>query len=313
MTTSRRTFNVNQVVSILEDLGTFEEATVYIEPPAVGEDTDEDSGDEDDGGVVSNLNRNQLLAGSVATIVRQGVRSSVEDLAAELPADADHESSPSDTEPIDVNEPSTSSATPASSSRQCRGKRVQQTRTTTGPSKEKKTKIMKPKQQKQEREWQKKAVQIGQPSLIKHYNNTMGGVDRCDQNISKYRTQIRSKKWTWPLVAYCIDLCVQQAWHLYRATPKAADDPMDLLAFRRSIAQAYLARGPRHAHPGRPRGFSPLHHRVPDQIRFDRLDHLVQPWATQLKCIHCGMKTKHRCVKCKVGVHDRCFIQYHTQ
>lgn len=74
---SCRTFNVNQVVSILEDLGTFEEATVYIEPPAVGEDTDEDSGDEDDGGVVSNLNRNQLLAGSVATIVRQGVRSSV--------------------------------------------------------------------------------------------------------------------------------------------------------------------------------------------------------------------------------------------
>ncbi|XP_070211058.1 piggyBac transposable element-derived protein 3-like [Littorina saxatilis] len=158
MTTSRRTFNVNQVVSILEDLGTFEEATVYIEPPAVGEDTDEDSGDEDDGGVVSNLNRNQLLAGSVATIVRQGVRSSVEDLAAELPADADHESSPSDTEPIDVNEPSTSSATPASSSRQCRGKRVQQTRTTTGPSKEKKTKIMKPKQQKQEREWKKSDI-----------------------------------------------------------------------------------------------------------------------------------------------------------
>lgn len=158
-----------------------------------------------------------------------------------------------------------------------------------------------------------KAVQIGQPSIIKHYNNTMGGVDRCDQNIDKYRTRIRSKKWWWPLLAYCVDLCVQQAWHLYRATPKAADDPMDLLAFRRSIAQACLARGPRHAHPGRPRGFSPLHHRVPDQIRFDRLDHLVQPWATQLKCINCGMKTKHRCAKCKVGVHDRCFIQYHTQ
>lgn len=82
---SCRTFNVNQVLSILEDLGTFEEATVYIEPPAVAEDTDEDSGDEDDGGVMSNLNRNQLLAGSVATIVRQGVRSSLADVAAELP------------------------------------------------------------------------------------------------------------------------------------------------------------------------------------------------------------------------------------
>ena len=124
--------------------------------------------------------------------------------------------------------------------------------------------------------------------------------------------QLDFKKWWWPLFAYCVDMCVQQAWHLYHATELAIDEPLDLLAFRRSIAWVYLARGPRHVIIGRPRGFASSANRVPEQIWFDRLDHLVQPWATQLKCACCEMKTNHRCSKCKVGIHDRCFIQLHT-
>ena len=68
----------------------------------------------------------------------------------------------------------------------------------------------------------------------------------------------------------------------------------------------------RHVSIGRPRGFASSANRVPEQIRFDRLDHLVQPWTIQLKCACCGMKTKRRCSMCKVGIHDRCFIQFHT-
>ena len=68
----------------------------------------------------------------------------------------------------------------------------------------------------------------------------------------------------------------------------------------------------RHVTIGRPRGFASSANRVPEQIRFHRLDHLVQPWTTQLKCACCGMKTKRRCSMCKVGIHDRCFIQFHT-
>ena len=124
-----------------------------------------------------------------------------------------------------------------------------------------------------------------------------------DQNVEKYHTAIRSK-WWWPLFAYCVDVCVQQAWHLYRATGLATDEPLDLLAVRRSIARVYLARGPRHVTIGRPRGLASYANRVPEQIRFDRLDHLVQPWASQLKCACCGMKSRHRCSKCKVGIHD---------
>ena len=39
-----------------------------------------------------------------------------------------------------------------------------------------------------------RAVQIGHPSLIKHHNMTMDGVDRCDQNVDKYLIRVRSKK-----------------------------------------------------------------------------------------------------------------------
>lgn len=159
----------------------------------------------------------------------------------------------------------------------------------------------------------RRRVDIGQPFLIRHYNRTMGGVDRMDQNVSMYRTTIRSKKWWWPIFAYCLDLCVQQAWHLHRLLHGAVNKTNDLLAIRRTIARALLARGPGLNAPGRPRGFAASDKRVPDQIRFDRLDHLVEPWPTQLKCASCGMKTKHRCTKCRIGVHDRCFIRYHSQ
>ena len=55
-----------------------------------------------------------------------------------------------------------------------------------------------------------KKVDIGQPHLIKHYNKTIRGFDRMDQNVEKYRTAIRSKKWCWPILGHCVDLCVQQ-------------------------------------------------------------------------------------------------------
>ena len=158
-----------------------------------------------------------------------------------------------------------------------------------------------------------KKVEIGQPNLIKHYNQTMGGVDRMDQNVEKYRTAIRSKKWWWPIFGYCVDLCVQQAWHLHRIQNDSQSKKNDLLYLRRSIARSLMARAPRLQNPGRPMGFATAKNRVPNSVRFDRLDHLVQPSATQLKCAECGMKTKHRCIKCKVGVHDRCFVRFHTE
>lgn len=43
---------------------------------------------------------------------------------------------------------------------------------------------------------QKCRINIDQPYLIKTYNENMGGVNRCNQNISLYRTSIRGKNGT---------------------------------------------------------------------------------------------------------------------
>lgn len=155
-------------------------------------------------------------------------------------------------------------------------------------------------------------VRVEQPFLIHHYNQTMGGVDRLDQNVDKYRIGIRSKKWWWAIFAYCIDVCVQQAWHLYRGTTGAREQPLDLLGVRRAIVQVYLARGRRNVSPGRPRGRpASLSKRCPDDVRLDRIDHMITTNNTQRRCVFCGMKTKRACAKCNVALHDRCFRPFH--
>ena len=91
-------------------------------------------------------------------------------------------------------------------------------------------------------------VNVSQPSIVRLYNSTMGGVDRADQNVAAYRVLMRTKKWWWPLFAYCIDIMVHSAWILYRKTLSHQEQLLDLLAFRCEIVHVYLMR---HAQPVR--------------------------------------------------------------
>ena len=80
----------------------------------------------------------------------------------------------------------------------------------------------------------------------------------------------------------------------------------------RATEREFLARGPRPLSPGRPTGFAASQRRVLEQIRFNRLDHLVKLRPTQLKCACFSMKTQHRYCKCKAGIHGRYFLMVHT-
>ena len=59
---------------MLEDDNDFQSADIFLEPPLSGEITDEDSGEEDGGGTMDNLNGHQLSARAEVTIVTGGVR-----------------------------------------------------------------------------------------------------------------------------------------------------------------------------------------------------------------------------------------------
>ena len=148
-------------------------------------------------------------------------------------------------------------------------------------------------------------MEITQPFMVKHYNQTMECVDRMDQNVDKYSISIRSKKW-WPLFAFCVDVSIQQAWHLYRATPAAETKPLDRLAVRRSITRVYLARATQTSSFGRlGRSFLAVNKWVLPGVRYDRTDHIIQSWKAQLKSGFCwGEKAYRRCKTCQVCVHD---------
>lgn len=146
-------------------------------------------------------------------------------------------------------------------------------------------------------------IMVEQPFLISKYNANMGGVDRLDQNISKYRTAIRGKKWYSSLLTYLLDACVNNAFQLYRR----GTDKTELLTFRRTVAIAYM----------KSYGSKPLRGRSRQSVleaqgRFDRTDHIVIPQEKQTRCAHCHGKTTTRCEKCDIGVHVKCFKLYHS-
>ena len=57
-----------------------------------------------------------------------------------------------------------------------------------------------------------KRVRIDQLFLIKLCNEHMGGVDRMDQNLSKYQIAMRGKKWYLCRISYMLDVSINNTW-----------------------------------------------------------------------------------------------------
>ena len=161
---------------------------------------------------------------------------------------------------------------------------------------------------------EKKKVPLAVPNLVTKYNMFMGGVDRMDQNIGNYRIGVRSKKWWWPVLVFCIETSVHNAWQLYRKTEGGIEEPMDFLQFRRAIVQTYLMKyinDPKFS--GRPKNNKPMEHRVPEPVRFDHTDHFLSPAQKQNRCAVCRKNTTKCCEKCSINLHENCFEVFHNQ
>ncbi|KAF2903847.1 hypothetical protein ILUMI_02326 [Ignelater luminosus] len=93
----------------------------------------------------------------------------------------------------------------------------------------------------------KERVSVPCPEIIKHYNAHMGGVDVADMLVALYRTELKGHRWYLPLVSQIIDICINNAWVLYKRdlldkTPRRLI--ICLKQFRFSIHQSLTKFGP---------------------------------------------------------------------
>ena len=67
----------------------------------------------------------------------------------------------------------------------------------------------------------------------------MSGMDRMDQNISFHRIPVRAKKWWMSLLMFMPNAAMKNTWLLYRKSDGSNSRPLDLLGFKREIADIY--------------------------------------------------------------------------
>lgn len=158
---------------------------------------------------------------------------------------------------------------------------------------------------------EKKEVYVDRPFILSQYNKFMGGVDKLDWNVQKYRIRFRGKKWYFPLFTNAIDVALYNAYVLYIS----ANNPMPLLDFRRNIARAYLQQdsisNPKTS--GRPPVIRSS--RVTSEVRFDPIGHALERTneGKQRKCSYCKRTVRKQCKKCNVGLHLECFPKWHSK
>jgi hypothetical protein len=147
------------------------------------------------------------------------------------------------------------------------------------------------------------------PTAVLDYNKHKGGVDTMDQLRGNYVVRRKSKR-CWPqLVWWAIDMCILNAYSLYRQQQQVK---ISQLQFREQLIQQLVERYPQQrAIIGRP-------------PRTPIVGKQQQHWPPRLEdradCVYCSRqpdrrsRTRVRCDLCNVALClDPCFKLFHTQ
>lgn len=155
---------------------------------------------------------------------------------------------------------------------------------------------------------ERKRVMIPMPSVIGLYNSNMGGVDRLDQNVAKYRVAIRGKKWYIPILSL-LNVCMNNAWLFARE----GGYKEDLLTFTRDVVQYQLKKyGVQPSNPGRQRMLTAQNAHGHEE-RYDNKGHHISKSIpeSRRRCRQCKSQTIYVCNKCSVPLHVKCSFDYH--
>ena len=158
---------------------------------------------------------------------------------------------------------------------------------------------------------ERKKIDVPRPAAIREYNKYMGGADRLNQNVNKYRVAINGKKFYWHIFTWILDVGMANAWTLHCA----AGGKMDLLEFRRQVVVHNLAvHGTESTRPG------PRIQRLGDEARLEGRDHWLGKVENEKRkrCAYKGCEGKDlegrgplsrfQCKKCGVGI---CVVPCH--
>ena len=180
---------------------------------------------------------------------------------------------------------------------------------------------------------------IHRPSVLKAYNENMGGVDLLDAQVARYRIGVKKKKWYWCFIPFSISVLINNAWRLRNRVLRANGIEVDtkhthsFLNFIRDVAEALCKCYNRSYYTptrsnlptdraNRKKKKSKLHYkgRLPlDDVRYDGKGHLIVPIpkkATRL-CKLCRIngkkiKSAYWCKKCAAPLHIKCFTPFHS-
>jgi len=170
----------------------------------------------------------------------------------------------------------------------------------------------------------KSRIDVSCPKVIKEYNTYMGGVDLADMLVSLCRTGIKSHRWYIAIFSQLLDICVNNAWILYRRhhTQLIGSEKkyMPLKDFKYSIAKTLLTQ----LKIGRPKNTLIVSKRIQKptpkpmiNTRLDNFDHFPQH-VKKGRCVLCSKgQTVISCIKCEkrlcINNTRNCFYTYHKE
>ncbi|XP_047430615.1 piggyBac transposable element-derived protein 3-like isoform X2 [Mugil cephalus] len=184
---------------------------------------------------------------------------------------------------------------------------------------------------------QRQYVTIRRPSVVREYENNMGGIDIVDRTISYYRMTDRTKKWTLRMLMHFTDIALANSWLLYRqdhtmrSTPKKCI--MQFLEFRMEVAKTFLAQhnhvqediihfseqgyNTEHLEPEKKRFVKELPHISVRRRANAHLPEVVNlKNAARCRAAGCSGKTRVRCATCKVFLclqaARNCYTVFHS-
>lgn len=162
----------------------------------------------------------------------------------------------------------------------------------------------------------KKKIDVSCPQIIKQYNLHMGGVDLADMLIVLYKTPYKSRRWYLGIFSQLIDICVNNAWLLYRRDNESFGNLKhdNLKTFRTNLALSLMKANQKsklrksqfeNQQPSK-KIRVPVSARPTDDVRCDQIGHFPSI-VEKGRCRLCSNgQTTVFCQKCNARL---CFVQ----